>query len=363
MNNRIVPVYLLAGFLGSGKTTLLKRWLEAAEASGRKPAVLMNELGDIQLESLRLGGDVRMSEMLGGCICCTVRGDLGMELLKLIGDHQPDVLLIEATGAANPLDIIDAVTDASMMQRVELRQIVTVVDAAHLQEQLAKGKGRTYRLMQEQIRCATILLLNKVDRIADDEAAQLERALRGWNAYAPIYRTVQADIDIALLEAVGGPVPDDAKLCDARGQAPDSPASHAAIPNGAHEHACAHQHADEHQHAREHHYGHQHHHEHEHHHHHFHEHVMAYTHYFDRPIDSESFEALMGRLPDNVYRAKGVLSFTDTSSRFMFQYAFRQLDLMKIAPQGDVPDVAIFIGEHFDRTALAAELAKLTVPR
>lgn len=349
MNNRIVPVYLLAGFLGSGKTTLLKRWLEAAEASGRKPAVLMNELGDIQLESLRLGGDVRMSEMLGGCICCTVRGDLGMELLKLIGDHQPDVLLIEATGAANPLDIIDAVTDASVMERVELRQIVTVVDAAHLQEQLAKGKGRTYRLMQEQIRCATILLLNKVDRIADDEAAQLERTLRDWNAYAPIYRTVQADIDIALLEMVGGPAPDAAQLCDDRGQAPDSPASHAHMPHGTHEHACAHQHSHEHQHV--------------HGHHHSHEHVMAYTHYFDRPIDSESFEALMGRLPDNVYRAKGVLSFTDTSARFMFQYAFRQLDLMKIAPQGEVPDVAVFIGEHFDRAALAAELAKLTEPR
>jgi G3E family GTPase len=325
---RTVPVYLLSGFLGSGKTTLLKRWLEAAEAAGRKPAVVMNELGEVNLDGIEIGQDVRMAEMLGGCICCTVRGDLGMEMLKLVEEHEPDLLLIESTGAANPLDIIDAVGDASMLKRVELKQVVTVVDAKHLLAQRDKGTGQTFRLMKEQIRCATVLILNKTDLVTAPEADELERLIREWNRYAPIYRTVGSYIDIGLLERTDGEAasgrtettfePEAACQCG-------HPHSHA---DAEHEHA-AHAHA-----------------------HHSHEHVMAYTRYFDRPVNSEAFEEMMGRLPDNVYRAKGILSFTDTSSRFMFQYAYKQLDLMKINPQGEVPDVAVFIGEHFDRTEL-----------
>lgn len=337
-----VPVYLLSGFLGSGKTTLLKRWLKAAEASGSKPAVVMNELGDVNLDGIEIGQDVRMAEMLGGCICCTVRGDLGMEMMKLMEEHDPDLLLIESTGAANPLEIIDAVGDASMLKRVELKQVVTVIDANHLLAQLEKAKGQTFRLMQEQIRCATVLLMNKIDLVGAEAADMLERTVREWNPYATLHRTVGADIDIAKIErgATGGTVNVHAQ--------PSEEGSSACQCGNPHPHTHSHPHTYESD-------GHA-----EPHSHHSHEHVMAYTHYFDRPIDSEAFETMMGRLSNDIYRAKGILSFTDTSSRFMFQYAYRQLDLMKINPQGEVPDVAVFIGEHFDRTELERELRQLT---
>lgn len=86
---------------------------------------------------------------------------------------------------------------------------------------------------------------------------------------------------------------------------------------------------------------------------------MVYTHYFTRPIDSERFEELVGRLPRNIYRGKGVLWFTDTASPFLFQYAYREMDFIKIAPKENVPNVAVFIGEHFDKTALAEQLTAL----
>lgn len=79
---------------------------------------------------------------------------------------------------------------------------------------------------------------------------------------------------------------------------------------------------------------------------------MVYTLYLDKPVDSERFEALVGRLPDSVYRAKGVLTFTDTSSRYLFQYAYRQADFMKIDPQANVPDVVVFIGENIPKAEL-----------
>ncbi|GAA3401540.1 CobW family GTP-binding protein [Paenibacillus hodogayensis] len=335
MENTVIPVYLLSGFLGSGKTTLLKRWLEAAERSGRKAAVVMNELGEVNLDGVQLGPDVRMAEMLGGCICCTVRGDLGMEMLKLIDEHHPDLVLVESTGAANPLDIIDAIGDASMLKRMELRQVVTVVDAAHLQDQLSRGKGQTFRLMKEQIRCADALLLNKIDLVTEAEADALERVIREWTPLVRIERTIAADTDIGRLERSNG----------TGGPAADATSAHKHEDGEA---GCTPDCAE---------HGHDH--EQKHAHHHGHEHVMAYTCYVDRPVDSEAFEAMMGRLPDEIYRAKGILTFTDTSARFMFQYAYKQLDLMRIAPQGDVPDVAVFIGEHFERTELEREMLAL----
>lgn len=107
-----VSVHILTGFLGSGKTTLLTRALDYFKLNGKKPAVLMNELGDVNLDGMMVDEEVPMTEMLGGCICCTIRGDLGMELKQLIQDHKPDVVFVESTGAANPMEMLDGITDA-----------------------------------------------------------------------------------------------------------------------------------------------------------------------------------------------------------------------------------------------------------
>lgn len=343
---RTVPVYLLSGFLGSGKTTLLKRWLKTVEAGGRKPAVIMNELGEVNLDGVQLGPDVAMAEMLNGCICCTVRGDLGAELMKLVDEHEPDVVLIESTGAANPLDIIEAVGDVSLLKRAALNGVVAVVDAKHLLAQRDKGAGRTFRLMKEQIRCATVLILNKTDLVSAPEADELESLIREWNGYAPVYRTVEAAIDIDLLERRdNGGAPSGATTNRDEADHRISEGGDGVSSN------------EQHQHHNQHHHHHNQH--HQDHHHHAHEHVMAYTHYFDHPVNSELFENMMSTLPDDIYRAKGILTFSDTSSRFMFQYAYKQLDLMRITPQGDVPDVAVFIGEHFDRTGLTSRIRQL----
>jgi G3E family GTPase len=76
-------------------------------------------------------------------------------------------------------------------------------------------------------------------------------------------------------------------------------------------------------------------------------------------VDSEKFEAFLKQLPDHVYRAKGIVSFSDTASRFLFQYAYRETDFIRITPQGDVNDVAVFIGEHFSKEMVLEELLKL----
>lgn len=328
------PVYILSGFLGSGKTTLLQHMIQEWKALGKTPAVIMNEIGDVNLDGMMVDQDVAMAELLSGCICCSIRADLSMELYNLMETEKPDVIIIEASGVANPIEILDAVTETSLYNRMELKNLITVVDAAHLWELYQEQKGKTYRLMQEQIRCASVLILNKSDRVDTETITQLEGILRGWNAYAPIHTTVRCEVPSTLYTDLSSVV--DAKETLDRNKSTSS--------------------ANEHQHD---HSEHDHTHDHAEHMHGSHSHVMAYTHYFEHPINSEAFENVIRSLPTEVYRAKGILTFNDTASRFLFQYAYREMDFMKITPQKEVPDVAVFIGEHFDKRQIKEQLLAL----
>ncbi|CAM4340070.1 G3E family GTPase [Paenibacillus endophyticus] len=349
-----IPIHLLSGFLGSGKTTLLRRLLDYYTAQGKKPAVIMNELGDINLDGQLVGDEVPMAEMLSGCICCTMRGDLGVEISMLVKEHQPDVIFIESTGAANPMETLDGVTEAAMYQAIDLRSVVTVVDGPELLARSRDGKGRTFKLMLEQIRCATVLLINKVDRLEPEQLVEAQQQLRELNAHAQIIATVRCAIDDwSWLEAadhssappsnhmVEGTTINEGAACSVNGCTADHHhAGHQADHHADHHHADGHQpdHHDQH---------------------HSHDHVMVVTYYWQKPVNSEAFEALLQRLPANIYRAKGIVTFTDAPSRFLFQYAYKESDFMRIDPQGHVNDVAVFIGEHFSKEWLLNELKQL----
>jgi G3E family GTPase len=343
MANKRVTVYVLSGFLGSGKTTLLTKAIDHFTEAGRRPAIIMNEIGEINLDGQLVTGEVPMSELLGGCICCSSRGDLATALNELVTEEQPDLIFIESTGIANPMEIIDEVTDASLILPVELKAVITVVDAPQLLELSRTSRGKTYRLMQEQIRCANLLLLNKTDLLQEMALNEVNALVREWNQYASVHYTVFSQIDMRLIE----------ELEEEEGQ------KHRANINHHDGHHVSHS-AGEYDHHESH---HDQHHDHDHaqgnHHHHSHSHVMAYTHFFERAVDSNAFEEFVSKLPQEVYRAKGILSFSDTSSRFLFQYAYREMDFVKITPKGNVPDVAVFIGENFSKDAVRTELLKL----
>ncbi|KRF31996.1 cobalamin biosynthesis protein [Paenibacillus sp. Soil787] len=340
-----VTVYVLSGFLGSGKTTLLTKAIDHFTEAGRKPAVIMNEIGEVNLDGQLIANEVPMSELLGGCICCSSRGDLATALKELVTEEQPDLIFIESTGIANPMEIIDEVTDASLILPVELKAVITVVDAPQLLELSRTSRGKTYRLMQEQIRCANLLLLNKSDLLQEAALQEVDVLVREWNPYASVHYTVFSQIDMRLIEM----------LEEERGQSTDRDhdVHHATHLSEDHEDHEPHESRDNLPH------DHDHDHTYDNHHHHSHNHVMAYTHFFERAVDSNAFEEFVSKLPQEVYRAKGILSFSDTSSRFLFQYAYREMDFVKINPKGDVPDVAVFIGENFSKDAVRTELLKL----
>lgn len=346
---KIVPILILSGFLGSGKTTFLTRMLDDCLKKGIRPAVIMNEVGDVNLDGQLVNAEVPMSEMLSGCICCTIRGDLAMETRRLIDEAAPDLIFVEATGVANPIEILDAITEAAMLTPIEIRAMITVVDAAHFLQRSRGGKGKTYRLMTDQIRCASMLVLNKSDLAGAEELKEIRKRLTELNPFAPIVTTAHCEMD----EAVWTRVLAGKEEAGALDRLLAGQRERLAAPDASGEQRCEHGHGHEH--------GHDHKHAHEHGdghsgHPHSYDHVMVCSHYFSEPIDGGRLERVMKDLPAVVYRAKGIFTSSGTGERVMFQYAYRQLELIPIRPQGQVRDVAVFIGEHFSEQALLGQL-------
>jgi G3E family GTPase len=336
MSDNVIPVYILTGFLGSGKTTLLNHILKDAAAKGLKPAVVMNEVGDVNVEGQLIETNIPMAEMLGGCICCSIRGDLGLELVRLAQEHQPDVIWIESSGVAQPLEIMDGVTEASLYAKIALKAVVTVVDGRLLLDKLRIGSGKTFKLMKEQIRAANILILNKADLVREENLVELQDELTSLNPHARILVTTKSELDTTILYSE--------PLIAAHTLDQDEQVEHV------HTEDCKHDLDDDHNpypyHARHQTQSH-------------HDHVNVVTYYFKSSLDSIAFEAFLKQLPNEIYRAKGIVTFRDTASLFLFQYAYREMDFLRITPQKSVNNVGVFIGEGFSQSDLLVALEKL----
>ena len=189
---RKVPVSILTGFLGSGKTTLLNRIL--SEEHGRRIAVIENEFGEVGIDqALVINADEEIFEMSNGCICCTVRGDLIRVLGNLMKRRDKfDYVLVETTGLADPGPVAQTFfMDDEIREEFALDGIVTLVDAAHIEQQLGRSDEST-----EQIAFADVLVLNKTDLVDGDVIDGLEARLREMNRMARVIRSEWADVPV-----------------------------------------------------------------------------------------------------------------------------------------------------------------------
>ena len=197
MTNRSIPVTVITGYLGSGKTTLLNHILTYEH--GRKVAVIVNEFGDVGIDSqLVVNTDEEILEMNNGCICCTVRGDLIRIIGNLIERREKfEHLVIETTGLADPAPVIQTFfVDEVMRSKTELDAIVTVVDVKHIWGHWDSSEA------QEQIAFADVILLNKIDLVSSSQVKELEKRIRAINVFAKIHRTHHCDLAIDSLLGV-----------------------------------------------------------------------------------------------------------------------------------------------------------------
>lgn len=215
-----LPVTVLSGFLGAGKTTVLNHILNNRE--GKRVAVIVNDMSEVNIDAAQVQQEVTLNrseeklvEMSNGCICCTLREDLLVEVRKLASEGRFDCLVIESTGISEPLPVAETFTFAdedgvSLSDIARLDTMVTVVDAVNflkdydeaqsLQEtgeSLGEEDERSVAdLLVDQIEFSDILLISKTDLASPEDLERLKGVLRSLNTEAEIIPISQGAVPL-----------------------------------------------------------------------------------------------------------------------------------------------------------------------
>ena len=291
---RTVAVDILTGFLGSGKTTLLRYVLEHG-LRGKPVAVIMNEIGEVGIDGKVVTGLAnveKMVELTSGCICCSIddyRFDLAIQ--EIIDTAQPHLVIIESTGLADPEPLAYRVKNAGL----GLDAIITVVDAANVERQLAETE-----VARAQIEAADFLVVNKLDLVDEAAVARLERRLAKLNPRAERMKTVRGALDSDVLFATG------VAAFRERARA-----------------GSDHLHADA---------------------------IGSFVYRSRLPLRQAMFERLLRRLPADILRAKGIVRFADRDWHCLFNFTCGRHELTWVKLEGGMEESqAVFIGRDLRR--------------
>ena len=315
-------VNLLFGFLGSGKTTLAKHLL-AERGRDMKTAVIVNEFGEVGVDGEILrGANVDVVELNSGCLCCTLRGSLMLAVDELREKSKVERVIVEATGVAQPAELLETLADTARGEKVDVGPLVTVVDAFKFPK-LVSLLGEFY---VDQIENADIVLLNKIDLVSPEELERVTREIRELNADADILFSEQGRV---LPEQLFDKRPHgliDTLVAEARTARRPEPAHDHHHDHGAHDHAHD-PHADA--------------------------PVQSFVVRGSGNATRAGLERFFAALPDRVWRAKGFLHVDGRPS--LVQYSLGQLEVTPAGKAGG--EALVFIGNGMDRPGIEAAFA------
>jgi G3E family GTPase len=297
-------VYILSGFLGSGKTTLLKRLLEDEQRLGRKTAVMMNELGKVSIDSDAVeGDDVSLKELLGGCICCSIQDKLEAQLQGLLIDEKPEVIYIETTGAAHPVEVLDAILSPLFADKLLIKGILTTVDGKRWMERKSLSP-QLQQLILEQVRHADFIIINKMDELKENEQAKIIFEIQSINSNARCLLTNYSQVSIEQLRKLSVSFEKEKKE------------SQRVTIN-----------------------------------------LTTFVYQFKTAISHAEFENFLKRLPDTIYRIKGYVKFDHSDLPFLFQFSYGMPIYLK--EDMNMRLNLVFIGEGINWNGIETQLENL----
>jgi G3E family GTPase len=330
-----LTVDIVTGFLGSGKTTLLKQVLSRGMGD-KKVAVIVNEIGEIGIDGRQIEcmNVEQMIELDNGCICCTVNYQFGMAVRSIIETVDPHLLIIETTGLANPYPLAEEIRNVGL----RLDAVITVVDSANVERTIKEAS-----VVADQIEAADFLVLNKTDLVTPRELRKVEKRVRRLNRRALSLETVYGALDAEVLFATSASAHRE-RLDREREHATScrdphcGDESHVGHGHGHGGNGRGHLAADA---------------------------ISAFSFESRTPLDRDRFEKLLRKLPDSVYRAKGMVHFEGEGWPSLFNYTCGRYDFDWCPlPLGDgFRSQGVFIGKQIerDRSGILGKLERCKV--
>ena len=357
------PVTILSGFLGAGKTTLLNHILHGNH--GLKIAALVNDFGAINIDAqLVVGVEGEAVNLSNGCICCTIRGDLLEETLKLLRrEDPPEYIIIEASGVSDPIAVANTFLMPEIKPLARLDSILVVVDA----DNILTLDEENFGLALDQIAAADIVVLNKVDLVTAEELEDIKtdlirRIVPRMKMRKVFLNVVDIQTDLnrrnapeaRILEVTYGQAPLELVLGVGK-YAPER--LHRRAERDVHVHGVdeEHDHDDGHHHDRD---------EAEHHHHEHTDHTLVFSTWSwttDKPLSLKALRGMFEELPNTIYRAKGAVQLHDMpDNRMILQMVGKRASLTLADEWGDEPPRTqiVMIASHggLDVEALRTQL-------
>jgi len=300
------PLIVLTGFLGSGKTSFLRHFIEYQTQRSRFVAVIQNEIGAVGLDGKLL--DYAVTEIDEGCVCCSLSGSLNRAVKGILASFDPDYIIVETTGLANPFNMLEEMDELTDLARFD--SILTVVDAKNALKTLAE-----HPIAMDQLRAADIVMLNKRDLVDAGELEAVMQAVKSHNPHAPVFPAVGGQLHPALVLDVD-----------------DRPSRAAASKSHGLHHIS-----------------------------HLHEGLWSQNVRLKGPLEREKFLETVDRLPASVFRAKGIIEFTDSPQALLFQYVGGRYEISLFPEQSEQERFLTLIGKGGDPRSAADAIQALGV--
>jgi G3E family GTPase len=299
------PLLLLTGFLGAGKTSFLKHFIEHQTQRSRFVAVIQNEVGAVGLDGKLL--DYTVTEVDEGCVCCSLAGNLKRAIQGILSAFDPDFIIVETTGLANPFNLLPDIKELDDLVRFDCT--VTVVDALNIETTLAQ-----HSLAEAQIRGADVLMLNKKEQVEPQRLESITRQLRQINPRAPLFLTTHGDLNPALVFEVA----DHQTQSLIEGQADPHHDSH---------------HQDG---------------------------LWVQNIGLTQSLDRSDFLQAVAQLPPPIFRVKGVLAFSDSPQPMLFQFVGGRFELSPFPGKDPRERFLTVIGHGQKSPEIVAALGRMT---